>query len=422
MSDKKRDKKGRILRPGERQREDGRYEYRYKDAQGNTRSIYSWKLVETDKLPAGKKWEASLREMEKKIQRDLEDGINGYAGARTTLNSFFEAYMETKYELKQSTRTNYKYMYKKYVSEGLGQRSIGSIKYSDIKKFYIHLIKEVGFKPNSMEIIHTILHPVFAVAVRDGLIRTNPTEGVMTEIKKSHDWEKGKHHALTVAQQTAFISYIARSSQFAHWLPIFTVLLGTGCRVGEAVGLRWQDCDFEENVISVNHNLIYRVQDSGKCEYHVTTPKTRSGIRIIPMLSEVKKALQGEYDRQLREGFTKLEVDGYSGFIFQNQLGECLNPHAINRAIDRISKAYNREETERAAKEEREPELLPHFSAHNLRHTFCTRFCENETNLKIIQEIMGHADISTTMNVYNEATREKKMESFANLEGKIRIS
>ena len=422
MSDKKRDKKGRILRPGERQREDGRYEYRYKDAQGNTRSIYSWKLVETDKLPAGKKWEASLREMEKKIQRDLEDGINGYAGARTPLNSFFEAYMETKYELKQSTRTNYKYMYKKYVSEGLGQRSIGSIKYSDIKKFYIHLIKEVGFKPNSMEIIHTILHPVFAVAVRDGLIRTNPTEGVMTEIKKSHDWEKGKRHALTVAQQTAFVAYIAKSKQFAHWLPIFTVLLGTGCRVGEAVGLRWQDCDFEENVISVNHNLIYRVQDSGKCEYHVTTPKTRSGIRIIPMLSEVKNALQGEYDRQLREGFTKLEVDGYSGFIFQNQLGECLNPHAINRAIDRISKAYNREETERAAKENREPELLPHFSAHNLRHTFCTRFCENETNLKIIQEIMGHADISTTMNVYNEATREKKMESFANLEGKIRIS
>ena len=103
-------------------------------------------------------------------------------------------------------------------------------------------------------------------------------------------------------------------------------------------------------------------------------------------------------------------------------MGECLNPHAINRAIDRISKAYNREETERAAEEKREPELLPHFSAHNLRHTVCTRFCENETNLKIIQEIMGHADISTTMNVYNEATREKKMESFANLEGKIRIS
>ena len=59
---------------------------------------------------------------------------------------------------------------------------------------------------------------------------------------------------------------------------------------------------------------------------------------------------------------------------------------------------------------------------HNLRHTFCTRFCENETNLKVIQEIMGHADISTTMNIYNEATKEKKKESFANLEGKVKIS
>lgn len=82
----------------------------------------------------------------------------------------------------------------------------------------------------------------------------------------------------------------------------------------------------------------------------------------------------------------------------------------------------NKEETEAAKEERRQPELLPHFTVHNLRHTFCTRFCENETNLKVIQEIMGHADISTTMNIYNEATKEKKKESFANLEGKVKIS
>ena len=211
MSEKKRDKKGRILRQGERQREDGRYEYRYKDVHGITRSIYSWKLVETDKAPSGKKCEGALREMEKQVLRDLEEGISTYTGARTTLNSFFDAYMETKYELKQSTRTNYKYMYKKYVSEDIGLRNISSIRYSDIKRFYIHLIREVGFKPCSMEIIHTILHPVFNVAVRDGLIRSNPTEGVMAEIKKSHDWEKGKRHALTIPQQSAFINFISNS-------------------------------------------------------------------------------------------------------------------------------------------------------------------------------------------------------------------
>lgn len=76
----------------------------------------------------------------------------------------------------------------------------------------------------------------------------------------------------------------------------------------------------------------------------------------------------------------------------------------------------------RAATEHREAVVIPHFSVHNLRHTFCTRFCENETNIKVIQDIMGHADISTTMNIYAEATESKKRESFENLQGKIKIS
>lgn len=422
MSEKKRDNKGRILRQGERQREDGRYEYRYKDIKGNTHSIYSWKLVETDKLPRGKKSSEPLRELEKQVKRDLEDGLNSFSAHKITLDDFFDDYIETKYELKQSTRTNYKYMYKKYVHEELGHKALASIKYSNIKKFYVHLIKDIGFKPNSMEIINTILHPIFATAVRDELIRINPTDGVMAEIKKSHDWEKPKRHALTENQQSAFISYISNNRKYRHWLSVFTVLLGTGCRVGEIVGLRWEDCDFDENMISINHNLIYRQQDSGKCEYHITTPKSKAGIRIIPMLSEVKEALLKEKSNQMQTGFNHTVIDGYKGFIFKNRYGNCLNAHCINRAIERISRDYNKEESKKAEKEKREPELLPHFSVHNLRHTFCTRFCENETNLKIIQEIMGHADISTTMNIYNEATRDKKIESFANLEGKIKIS
>lgn len=176
------------------------------------------------------------------------------------------------------------------------------------------------------------------------------------------------------------------------------------------------------NIDYISPVAVYAMQDSGKCEYHITTPKSKSGIRIVPMLSEVKKALLAEKKRQMQEGFNQMEIDGYSGFIFQNRFGECLNPHAINRAIERISREYNKAETEQAKKENRQPELLPHFSAHNLRHTFCTRFCENETNLKVIQEIMGHADIATTMNIYNEATKAKKQESFSNLEGKIKIS
>lgn len=94
----------------------------------------------------------------------------------------------------------------------------------------------------------------------------------------------------------------------------------------------------------------------------------------------------------------------------------------INRALERMSLACNQEEKERAKREHREPVEVRHFSVHNLRHTFCTRFCENETNIKVIQEIMGHSDIGTTMNIYAEATESKKKESFENLDGKIKIS
>ena len=154
----------------------------------------------------------------------------------------------------------------------------------------------------------------------------------------------------------------------------------------------------------------------------ITTPKTSAGIRTIPMLPEVRKAFMTERKKQMAQGGNSTVVDGYSGFIFLNRESYVHNPMTINRAIVRIYKAYNLEETELAKKEKREPVLIPHFSVHNLRHTFCTRFCENETNIKVIQEIMGHSDIGTTMNIYAEATESKKQESFKNLAGKIKIS
>ena len=69
----------------------------------------------------------------------------------------------------------------------------------------------------------------------------------------------------------------------------------------------------------------------------------------------------------------------------------------------------------KAKKEKREPVLLPDFSCHHLRHTFCTRLCENETNLKVIQSIMGHKNIETTLDVYAEATDRKKQEAIENI-------
>ncbi len=422
MSEKRRDAKGRILRNGESQRSDGMYMYRYNDAQGVRRTVYSWRLVKTDKLPPGKKSGEPLRDLEDKLARDVEDGIETFTAAKKTLNELFEEYMGIKQELKIKTKAHYVDLYNIYIKGELGSRSIVSFKYSDIKKFYLSLYYEKKLKPGSIFVIDKILHPTFTLAVRDGYIRSNPVHQVYAELKKQNGWVQEKRHALTIEQQKAFMGYIRSSPRYSLFLPFFTVLLGTGCRVGEAIGLRWEDCDFAENLIFINHNMVFcKPVGEEKRRFIISTPKTAAGKRVIPMLQDVKDALLNELLRQKENGFNQQVVDGYSGFIFQNRVGQMLSDNYVNKIILSIIQSYNAEEIKTAKQQNREPALLPRFSAHILRHTFCTRFCENETNLKVIQEIMGHADISTTMDIYNEATLEKKKESFANLEGKIVI-
>lgn len=139
------------------------------------------------------------------------------------------------------------------------------------------------------------------------------------------------------------------------------------------------------------------------------------------MLSDVRDALLSEYSRQEREGFCKDEIDSFSGFVFFSQSGRVYTSITVNKIIERILRSYNEADNLSANAEEREPLIIRSFTAHTLRHTFCTRLCENETNLKVIQEVMGHANIQTTMNIYAEATRDLKKKSFHGLEGKILV-
>lgn len=133
------------------------------------------------------------------------------------------------------------------------------------------------------------------------------------------------------------------------------------------------------------------------------------------MLDTVKDAFEMMQEEQVESGLDDTEIDGMTGFIFCNRYGNVPNPQCVNRAIKRIIADYNAGEEVAAKKHRREAVLLPDFSAHHLRHTFCTRLCEKETNLKVIQSVMGHKDIQTTMDIYAEATEEKKQESFERL-------
>lgn len=117
---------------------------------------------------------------------------------------------------------NYKYMYDRFIRDGFGKKKIASVKYSDVLQFYQHLLKEKEMQINTLETIHTVLHPTFQLAVRDNIIRVNPSDGVMAQIKKQPGKNHGVRHALTIEQQRAFINYVENSLTFYHWAPFLS--------------------------------------------------------------------------------------------------------------------------------------------------------------------------------------------------------
>jgi len=407
MAQSRKDNRGRTLRKGEVQRSsDLRYLYTYTDPLGKRRFVYAKDLM-------------SLREKEKELLRDQLDGLDRYTAGRASVNDAFDRYMATKRNLRDSTKSNYCYTYNHFVRDNFGQKKLLEVKYSDVMQYYMYLLNDKELSLSTVDTIHCLLHPAFQLAVRDDVIRKNPTDGVMRELTKRTGMHRGIRHALTVEQQRAFMEYIAGHPVYVHWWPLFTVLLGTGCRIGEAIGLRWEDLDFENRIIDINHSLVHRKVDDSGTNFHINTPKTEAGCRRIPMIGEVYDAFLEEYQIQQITGFCTQEIDGYSGFVFASSGGTITIPSEVNHAIHNITADYNREETANAKREKREPLLLPDFSAHHLRHTFCTRLCENESNIKVIQSVMGHKDVQTTLDIYADCTEDKKKEVIKNMEDKI---
>lgn len=421
----RKDNKGRRLFEGETQELSGRYNYTYRDKFNQRKRVYSWKLQPSDKLPAGKKECKSLRELEQEVKKDLHDEIDRMASKRTTLNERFELYMERRTDLAPSTRANYKRMYDLHVRDDIGKMSISDINYSTLEKFYTDLIEKKGFLPNSVSNIHTVLNPVFDRAVSDNLIRRNDCGMIMRTLKKTRKWKKTqskiekKVKVLSKEQQRALLDFIENSEKYKSWINIVTFLLGSGVRVGECSGLRWDDVDFENGIIHIEHDLVYRTWEDGTTGPHMFDLKTENAERDIPMLPPVRKALLEEYNKQLEEGFSEVTVDGFGKWVFLNRFRSFILGHNINKALYRIVRDYNDKEMTVAETEERTPRLMPHLHNHLLRHTFCTRLAEANVPLQATQKIMGHGDIQTTIDIYTAVGKKYIVNTLDEYSGEI---
>ena len=381
MSEKRRDNRGRVLRFGESQRQDGRYAFKYKDSDGSVKFVYSWRLDKNDRTPAGKKRELSLREKEKQIEHDLFDHIVSNGGNYTVLE-LVKKYVSLKTGVRHNTVAGYKTVINVLKKEAFGKQRIDKVRLSDAKAWLIKLQQVDGRGYSSIHSIRGVLRPAFQMAMDDDLIRKNHFGFELASVIVN---DSVTREAITRKQERDLLKFIKEDAHFSRYYDAIYILFHTGLRISEFCGLTVSEIEFDEMRIKVDHQL----QRTSQMKYVIEEPKTESGTRYVPMTEEVAECFHRIIAS--REA-PKVEpmVDGYIRFL-------CLDKNDMPKValhwekyLEHIVEKYNK------IYRIQMPKVTPHVC----RHTFCSNMAKSGMNPKTLQYIMGHSDISVTLNVY----------------------
>lgn len=381
MSEKRRDNRNRILREGEYQRTDGRYRYRYIDEDGKEKNVYSWRLDKNDPTPKGKKREPSLREKEKQIQADLFDHIVTRGGNYTVVE-LVEKYVSLKTGVTHNTRAGYKTVINILKKEAFGKQRIDKVRLSDAKAWLIKLQQVDGRGYSSIHSIRGVLRPAFQMAVDDDLIRKNPFGFELASVIVN---DSVTREAITRKQERDLLKFIKEDKHFCRYYDAIFILFNTGLRISEFCGLTISDIEFDQKRIKVDHQL----QRTSQMQYVIQAPKTESGIRYVPMSDEVVACFRRIIANRVAPKVEPM-VDGHAGFLFLDKNDKPMVALHWEKYLQHIVEKYNR------IYRIQMPKVTPHVC----RHTFCSNMAKSGMNPKHLQYIMGHSDISVTLNVY----------------------
>lgn len=381
MSEKRRDSKGRLLHNGEIQQKNGRYRFKYYDITGKDRYLYSWRLDRNDKTPAGKTAGPSLRELEKQLQVDqfLHIAVNG---GNMTVLELVERYVETRTGVRESTRAGYQTTINFLKKDSFGARRIDTVKISDAKLWLVSLQKHQGKGYSSIHTIRGILRPAFRMAYDDDLIRRNPFDFELATVVVN---DSVTREAITRDQERKYLKFVKEDAHFNRYYEGIYILFNTGLRISEFVGLTKKNLDFENHKIIVDHQLVR----TSKMVYMIEPPKSESGVREVPMTKEVEEAFKTIIKNRKKPKVEPM-VDGLSGFLWLDKNGMPMVALHWEKYFQHILEKYNN------IYRIQMPKVTPHVC----RHTFCSKMAKSGMNPKSLQYIMGHADISVTLNTY----------------------
>jgi len=386
MSGKRRDNKNRILRNGESQRKDGRYAFKYVDANGQVQFVYSWKLEKTDKTPAGKRDDISLREKEKMIQRDLYDGIVPNGGEMTVLQ-LVEKYVLQKTGVRHNTEAGYKTVINIIKKDSFGKQRIDRVKISDARAWLIKLQKD-GRSYSSIHSIRGVVRPAFQMAVDDDLLRKNPFEFQLATVIVN---DSVTREAITRKQERAFLEFVKNDKHFSKYYEGIYILFKTGLRISEFVGLTTQDIDLKKRTIDVNHQL----QRTRTMEYVIEDTKTNAGTRVLPMTDDVYECFKSILENRLKPKVEPM-IGGRMGFLYLDKNDRPMVAMHWEKYFQHICQKYNN------LYRVQMPKVTPHVC----RHTYCSNMAKSGMNPKTLQYLMGHSDIGVTLNTYTHLNFE----------------
>lgn len=395
MSEKRKDNKGRILRNGEIQEHNGRYRFKYIDTFGDPKYVRSWRLDVHDPMPPGKKVEPSLRELEKRIAADMIDQIVP-EGGRLTVSDLVEKYVSLRKGVRLSTEAGYKTVINILKKDPFGRQRIDKVKVLDAQEWLVKLQKN-GRGYSSIHTIRGVLRPAFQLAVDNDYVRKNPFAFDLGTVIYN---DSVTREALSRDDERKFLKFVKEDSHFCKYYDGIYILFNTGLRISEFVGLTLKDIDFENMKINVDHQL----QRNNGIGYNIRDTKTESGGRLVPMTEEVAEC----FKRIIQNRKTpKVEpmVDGYVGFLFLDKDEHPMVAMHWEKYFQHIVEKYNN------IYKIQMPKVTPHVC----RHTFCSRMASARMNPKTLQYIMGHSDISVTLNTYTHLGFDDALEEMTRI-------
>lgn len=294
-------------------------------------------------------------------------------------------------DLKPSSFERYEGVYRNYIEDSpIGKAKLKDLRAPHIQSYYNDLLSD-GISVSVVNTIDRFLSTCLKEAERQNYIPTNYCKS----IRLPKETKTESYTVFTLDEQMKFLEAIK-----GHKYEVaFKLALGTGLRLGELLALKWTDIDFINNTVTVNKSIkrVTYVDKNGKRENKIIeqTPKTETSYRTIPIPENIINDLKLYMKKQTKYKKDNKEFYNDNDYIFCDKFGNPLDPKLLPRNFKSVLKKAG----------------LRKIKYHSLRHTYATRLFEADVPIKIVQALMGHSDITTTMNIYTHVMPEQKSQA-----------